>query len=135
VNASGRVSGKAEMAMNFERIRLRNGRTYEFAGVIDSVRTATGETIGVTTDGMVADGSQTEKTVQRGGIGAALGAIIGAISGGGQGAAIGAAIGAAGGAGTVVVQGRDQLDLARGTEFTITSTPRGNQRTSTSRQQ
>ena len=65
--------------------------------------------------------SQTEKTVQVGAIGAALGAIIGAISGGGKAAAIGAAIGAAGGAGTVIAQGRDQLDLPRGTELTITS--------------
>lgn len=69
--------------------------------------------------------SQTEKTIQRSAIGAALGAIIGAISGGGTGAAIGAAIGAGAGAGTFIVQGRDQLDLPRGTELTITSSLRG----------
>ena len=56
-----------------------------------------------------------------GAIGAALGAIIGAIAGGGKGAGIGAVIGAGGGAGTVIVEGRDQLDLQRGTEVTITS--------------
>jgi hypothetical protein len=43
--------------------------------------------------------------------------VIGAITGGGH----GAAIGAGGGAGTVIVQGRDQLDLPPGTELTITS--------------
>jgi hypothetical protein len=122
VNASGRLSGRAEMALNLERIRLRTGQTYEFAGIIENVRATNGDAIGVNSEGAVADGSQTGKTVQRGGIGAALGAIIGAMSGGGQGAAIGAAIGAGGGAGTVLVEGRDQLDLARGTEFTITST-------------
>jgi hypothetical protein len=121
VNASGRVSGRADMALNFDSIRLRNGRTHEFAGVIENVRTADGKTINVDNEGKVGDGSQTEKTVQVGAVGAALGAIIGAISGGGKGAAIGAAIGAAGGAGTVVAQGRDQLDLPRGTELTITS--------------
>ena len=109
------------MALSFETIRLRNGLTYPFAAIIESVRTVAGETIRVEQDGSVADDSQTEKTVQRGAIGAALGAIIGAIGGGGKGAAIGAAVGAGGGAGTVVVQGRDQLDLARGTELTITS--------------
>jgi hypothetical protein len=119
VQASGRVAGRAEMALNFERIRLRNGRTYQFAGTIETVRDANGDTIGVDKDGTVEDGSQTQKTVQRGAIGAALGAIIGAISGGGQGAAIGAAIGGGGGAGTVIAQGRDQLELPRGTEFTI----------------
>ena len=80
-------------------------------------------------DGTVEENSQTEKTVQRGAIGAAVGAIIGAITGGGKGAAIGAAIGAGGGAGTVIVQGRDQLDLPRGTELTITSDLPRSQRT------
>jgi hypothetical protein len=132
VNASGRVSGRADMALNFESIRMRNGRTYPFAGVIENVRTANGETISVNSEGTVEENSQTEKTVQRSAIGAALGAIIGAISGGGQGAAIGAAIGAGGGAGTVIVQGRDQLDLPRGTELTIASRLPRNQRTSPS---
>jgi hypothetical protein len=130
VNASGRVSGRADMALNFESIRLRNGRTYQFAGVIENVRAANVETISVDNEGTVEENSQTEKTVQRGAIGAALGAIIGAISGGGRGAAIGAAIGAAGGAGTVIVQGRDQLDLPRGTELTIMSSLSRSHRTS-----
>ncbi len=134
VNASGRVSGRADMALNFERIRMRDGRTYQFAGVIESVRTANGETIGVDNDGTVEQNSQTEKTVQRGAIGAAIGAIIGAIAGGGTGAAIGAAIGAAGGAGTVIAQGRDQLDLPRGTELTITSSLTRTQTTAPSMQ-
>jgi outer membrane lipoprotein SlyB len=134
VNPSGRLSGRADMALNFESIRMRNGRTYQFAGVIENVRTANGETISVDNDGTVEENSQTEKTVQRGAIGAAVGAIIGAIAGGGKGAAIGAAIGAGGGAGTVIVQGRDQLDLPRGTELTITSDLPGSQRTSTSGQ-
>jgi hypothetical protein len=134
VNASGRVSGRADMALNFDSIRLRNGRTYPFAGVIENVRTANGETMSVNAEGTVEDNSQTDEAIRRGAIGAALGAIIGAISGGGKGAAIGAVIGAAGGASTVIVQGRDQLDLPRGTELTITSSLPGSQRTSTSRQ-
>ena len=121
VNASGRVSGRADMALNLERIRMRNGRTYPFTGVIDGVRTADGDSISVDSEGAVEGDSQTARTVQRGAIGAGIGAVIGAITGGGQGAAIGAAIGAGGGAGTVIVEGRDQLDLPRGTELTITS--------------
>ena len=134
VNTSGRVAGRADMALNFERIRLRNGRTYPFGGTIESVRNVKGEAIRVDNEGKVGDGSQTEKTVQVGAIGAALGAIIGAMSGGGKGAAIGAAIGAAGGAGTVIAQGRDQLDLVDGTEFTIISSIRDGQRTSAGRE-
>ena len=89
------------------------------AGVIESIRTPDGETIRVDSEGTVEENSQTEKTVQRGAIGAALGAIIGAVTGGGKGAAIGAAIGAGTGAGSVFIQGRDDLELIRGTEFTI----------------
>jgi hypothetical protein len=122
------------MALNFESIRMRNGRTYQFAGVIENVRTANGETISVDSDGTVEENSQTEKTVQRGAIGAAVGAIIGAITGGGKGAAIGAVIGAGGGAGTVIVQGRDQLDLPRGTELIIISDLPTSQRASTNGQ-
>jgi uncharacterized protein YcfJ len=127
VNASKRLSGRADLALVFESIRLRDGRTYQFTGVIENVRTPGGEAIRVDNEGTVEEEhSQTEKTVQRGAIGAAVGAITGAVAGGGQGAAIGAAIGAGGGAGTVIVKGRDQLDLPRGTELTIiSSTPRG----------
>jgi hypothetical protein len=128
VNASGRSGGRADLALNFESIRLRDGRTYSFAGVIDSVRTANRETISVDNAGRVAANSQTDNAVQRGAIGVALGAIIGAISGGGKGAAIGAVIGAGGGAGSVLVQGRNQLNLPRGTELTITASGPGSQR-------
>ena len=122
VNASGRVSGRADMALNFQTIAQRNSQASEFSGVIESIRTPNGETVRVDNEGRVEPtDSQTEKTVQRGAIGAALGAIIGAIAGGGKGAGIGAVIGAGGGAGTVIVEGRDQLDLQRGTEVTITS--------------
>ena len=50
---------------------MRDGRTYQFAGVIESVRTTNGETIRVDNEGTVQDDSQTGKTVQRGAIGAA----------------------------------------------------------------
>lgn len=120
VNRAGRVAGRAEMSLEFDRIQLRDGRTTNFAGYIESVRTTSGETVRVDNEGRVQDeGSQTGRTVTRAGIGAAIGAVIGAIAGGGKGAAIGAAIGAGTGAGSVFVQGRDDLELMSGTEFTI----------------
>ncbi|MBS1792628.1 MAG: hypothetical protein JSS81_02170 [Acidobacteria bacterium] len=118
---SGVVSGRANLSLDFDTIRL-NGRTYRFAGIVDSVRQPDGKTVSVNNEGTVRDGSQTTKTVTRAGIGAALGAIIGAIAGGGSGAAIGAGIGAGAGAGTVILQGRDNLELSSGTEFTLTAT-------------
>lgn len=120
VNRAGRIAGRAEMTLNFERIRLADGRTYRFAGLIDSVRTVNGENARVDNEGSVQEGnSQTNRTVERTAIGSAIGAVIGAITGGGQGAAIGAAVGAGAGAGSVYVQGRDSLELMSGTEVTI----------------
>jgi YmgG-like glycine-zipper protein len=120
VDRGGRVSGRSELAMNFDRIRLQAGTVRSFDGYIESVRTPNGEDIRVDNEGVVSEqNSQTSQTVTRTGIGGAVGALIGAIAGGGKGAAIGAAIGAGTGAGSVFIQGRDDLDLIRGTEFTI----------------
>jgi len=129
-NESGRLTGRAGMTLNLRSIRLRNGSSYQFDGVIEDVRTPDGEMVRVDREGTIDNrDSQTQKTVERAAIGAALGAVIGAVAGGGKGAAIGAVIGAGGGAGTVIVEGRDRLDLPRGTELTITSGDPGTQRT------
>jgi hypothetical protein len=120
VERSGRVTGSPEIGFEFDSIRLRNGGTSDFSGYIEQVRTPKGDKVKVDNEGSVKEKSgQTERTVVRSGIGAAIGAIIGGITGGGQGAAIGAAVGAGAGAGSVIVQGRDDLDLPNGTEFTI----------------
>ena len=125
VQRSGRVTGRSQMTLNFDSIRLRDGRSYRFAGLLESVRNSQGDTVRVDNEGSVRDDDQTTKTVQRTAIGTAVGAIIGAIAGGGKGAAIGAIVGAGGGAGSVYVQGRDDLELTRGTELTIrASSPR-----------
>jgi hypothetical protein len=118
---SGRVTGRSQMTLNFDTIRLRDGGTYRFAGVVQSVRTTGGETVRVDNEGAVRDDSQTTKTEQRAAIGTAVGAIIGAIAGGGKGAVIGGILGAGGGAGSVYVQGRNELELMSGTEVTILS--------------
>ena len=122
IDNSGRVSGRAQVSLEFENIRMRDGRSYRFNGIIDSVRTINGETVSVNNEGTVRESNQTKKTVTRAGVGAALGALIGAIAGGGSGAAIGAAVGAGAGAGSVLIQGRDNVELGQGTEFSITAT-------------
>lgn len=120
VESSGRVSGRANIALEFDTLRM-NGREYTFAGNIDSARAANGDTVNLNNEGVVRDGNQTTRTVTRAGIGAALGALIGAVAGGGSGAAIGAGIGAGAGAGSVLIQGRDNLTLEQGSTFTITT--------------
>lgn len=126
VNRSGRVTGRSEMTLDFDSIRLRNGRTHDFSGILETVRTPDGEVVRVDNEGAVRESDQTKTTVTRTAIGTAVGAIIGAIAGGGKGAAIGAAIGAGAGAGSVYVQGRNDLELNAGTEVTVRSTgPQG----------
>jgi hypothetical protein len=119
IERSGRVTGRSVMTLSFDSIRLRDGRSYNFGGLVENVRTSSGEVVRVDTEGAVRDDSQTTKTETRAAIGTAVGAIIGAIAGGGKGAAIGAILGAGGGAGSVYVQGRNDLELNRGTEITI----------------
>jgi hypothetical protein len=122
VSRGGRVSGRSELTLNYESIRMRDGRSYRFAGLTESLRTSGGETVRVDNEGSVEGGNQTNKTAQRAAIGTAVGAIIGAIAGGGKGAAIGAIAGAGAGAGSVYVQGRGDLDLTSGTEVSIRAT-------------
>jgi hypothetical protein len=119
IERSGRLTGRSVMTLDFDTIRLRDGRSYTFAGLVEGVHTTSGEIVRVDTEGAVRDDSQTTKTETRAAIGTAVGAIIGAIAGGGRGAAIGAILGAGGGAGSVYVQGRNDLELNRGTEITI----------------
>ncbi len=119
VERSGRLTGRSQISLDFDTVRTRDGRSYRFAGILDSVRTPDGDVVRVDNEGAVRDSSQTTRTAQRAAIGTAVGAIIGAIAGGGKGAAIGAIIGAGTGAGSVYVQGRDDLELQRGTELVI----------------
>lgn len=121
INRGGRIAGRPEMNFEFEQIRLRDGRTAGFDGYIESVRALGGEEVRVNSENTTVQerDDQTTRTAQRAAIGAAIGAIIGAIADGGKGAAIGAAVGAGVGAGSVYAQGRDDLELRRGTELTI----------------
>jgi hypothetical protein len=120
-NPSGRLAGRANVTLVFDSIRMNDGRDYRFAGNVDSVRLLNGDTVSVSNEGTVRDNNQTTKAVTRAGIGAVLGAIIGAVAGGGQGAAIGATVGAGAGAGSVLIQGRDNMELVQGSEFAITA--------------
>jgi hypothetical protein len=125
VNQGGRLTGRSGMSLNFDTIRLRNGQTYRFAGILTSIRTSNDDTVKVDNEGSAQGDNQTTQTLERAGIGTAIGAIIGAIAGGGKGAAIGGVVGAAGGAGSVYVTGKDNLDLPQGTELTIRASAPG----------
>ena len=113
----------ADMQIDFNTIRLRDGRTAEFDAVLDTVRTPGGVTLRVDASGNVPEQHRSGATVAQGAVGATLGAIIGAVADGGKGAAIGAVVGGAGG--VILAQNRDQhLELPPGTQVTIIVSPR-----------
>lgn len=94
-NASGRVKGRATLAVRFDRLTVR-GESHK----IQTARIATEA------------GSSTKSDVKKGAIGAGAGAIVGGIAGGGSGAAIGAGVG---GAATVLATKGKEVELAAGT--------------------
>lgn len=118
INRSGKVVGNSKLTFNFERIRLTNGQTYDFAGFVQNITDANGKNVKVDEEG-TASKSQTKESIKRGGIGAGAGAILGAIIGGAKGAVIGAVIGGGGGAGSVIVASKNDIELTQGSSFTI----------------
>jgi hypothetical protein len=120
---SGKATGKTELSLAFDTIRLRDGRGSRFAGQVEKVYQSESVKT-VDEEGNVESGSRGKDTATRGVAGGALGAIIGGIAGGGKGAAIGAILGAGVGAGSVLVQDGKTLILEPGTEILIrTSAP------------
>jgi hypothetical protein len=117
VARSGRPAGRVEMSFDFDTVDMRDGHRSDFAGSIESVRTSGDDAVRVESEGRIEDqGSHNERTVERPGRAAAIGAVIGAVAGDSSGAASGAADA---GAGSVFVQGRNDLELTDGTEFRI----------------
>jgi hypothetical protein len=119
VTTPSTVGQTSNVSMHFDQIRLRNGRSGAFDGVIEHVTGPDGRPLRFAGTEGVVDPASSNRAIQRGAIGAAIGGIIGAIAGGGRGALIGAAIGAGGAAATVLIDEGDRRELVRGTEFTI----------------
>jgi len=118
LNKSGKASGKTELSLVFDTIRLRDGRSSKMAAQVEKIYESE-KVKSVDEEGNVETGNRTKDTATRGVGGAALGAIIGGIAGGGKGAAIGAAIGGGIGVGSVFIEGGKELVLEPGTEMLL----------------
>jgi len=98
---SGRVKGRAEIAIAFDRLRIGS------------------ETHTIRTAHIAEEAASTKKKdAEKVGIGAGAGAVIGAIAGGKKGAAVGGAIGAGAGGGVVAATRGDEVRLAAGSVVT-----------------
>ena len=121
IEQSGKLKGKTELSLAFDRIRLRNGESIVFdAQVVEVIGEKSAKN--VDEEGNIESGSKGKTTAIRTGGGAAIGAAVGAIAGGGKGAAIGAIVGGAAGAGSTYIQGSNKVKLDAGTELVIKST-------------
>lgn len=119
---SGRVEGKTTIALAFDSIALREGRSGPMHGQL--VRLGSNAEGDVDEEGTVKSGGRGKQTLKRSGIGAAAGAIIGGLAGGGKGAAIGIIVGGAAGAGSVAIKGSKELKLESGTRMYVRVTSR-----------
>jgi len=94
---SGRVKGRAEVAIDFDRLRIGD------------------ETHRIKTTRIAQEAPSTKKKdAEKVGIGAGAGAVIGAIAGGKKGAVVGGAIGAGAGGGVVAATRGDEVRMAEG---------------------
>lgn len=119
INRSGKVTGASTINLNFDKITMNNGQSYDFAATLRGVTDATGKIVKVDNEGTIKGDSQSNNTAIRGGIGAGIGAIIGAIAGGGKWAGIGAIIGGGAGAGSVAIQDRKDVQITKGSTVSI----------------
>ena len=104
------------ISVSFYQVETPNRARYTINGSLTSLQA---DQVNADNEGTVKGRSNQKRDAVFIGGGAATGAIIGAIAGGGKGAAIGAILGAGAGAGSVYAQGRDDLEMVRGTEVTI----------------
>jgi len=99
--ASGKVKGRAHLAVEFDRIEAHDG-TYTIAATFEATAPSTKE-------------SDAKKI----GIPAVGGAVLGAVIGGGKGAAIGAAIGGGAGTAAVLMTSGGEVELVEGAKLTL----------------
>jgi len=112
-DATSRVAGRTRVLLAFDTIRLRDGKTYRFAGNIDGVTSSNGDIIEVSNQTPVRTANQPPRS--SGGI---LGALIGAIAG----VPVNSAGTSASIPGTILVQRREAMNLGAGSQVMITAT-------------
>lgn len=126
VNRSGRVKGRAEMAIRLETLTLATGRQYKFEPRVASIEDAsTGQRV-IDRENTMQQGSSNGRDLARIAILTGGGAWIGAIAGrtrggfsGAQGAGIGAGAGAAVGLATALLTRGRELELRQGTSLDV----------------
>lgn len=117
VERAGRVKGRAQLGLRFEKLELPDGQALELAASLTALGEEEKETM--SQEGEVKGEGSKKRDVGTIAGGAGVGAAIGAITGGKKGAAIGAGTGAAAGtAVTLLTRGKD-VELKQGSQVQI----------------
>ena len=116
VQRPGRVKGRGELGLRFDRLEIPGGASYDLSA---SLTTLEDEKETVNEEGQVKGEGSKKRDAATIGAGAGIGAVIGAIAGGGKGAAIGAGGGAAAGTGLVLLTRGKDVELKRGSTVAI----------------
>jgi hypothetical protein len=118
IDQSGRLQGRTEMVLQFDRLIMFDGRTARIhAEIIQLYHAPSHETLGV--EGAILSQAKGRSALVGTGFGAGAGALMGAIFGGGKGAAIGSIVGGAAGLGTTAFRGAQKISLPSGLQMTI----------------
>jgi hypothetical protein len=118
IDMSGRLQGRTEMILQFDRLIMFDGRTARIHAEITQLYHAPShETLGV--EGAILSAGKGRSALIGTGFGAGAGAMMGAIFGGGKGAALGSIVGGAAGLGTTAFRGAQKISLPSGLQMTI----------------
>ena len=118
IDMSGRLQGRTEMILQFDRLIMFDGRTARIHAEITQLYHAPShETLGV--EGAILSAGKGRSALIGTGFGAGAGAMMGAIFGGGKGAAVGSIVGGAAGLGTTAFRGAQKISLPSGLQMNI----------------
>ena len=117
IRPAGRATGKAEMRLVLDTIKIPSGQKYAIAA---SLKDADASGVTVKTEGTVeGPGKSMKSAAKEAGIGAGGGAAVGAIAAGGSGALYGAAVGAIVGVAHTIAKHHGAAVLPAGTDMTF----------------
>jgi hypothetical protein len=120
IDKPGKIKGRSEMLLSFDRIVLNDDRWSNFNGTLIEVMAVKGDNIkSVDAEGTALGQNSTKSDVIKVGGATGAGAVVGAVVGGPVGAAVGAGMGAAFGVGAIVIERGKHIRLNRNQQVRI----------------
>lgn len=115
---AGRIAGRAEMNLRFEKLQFRDGTILPIDATLVGIEERAREKVKDSEGTIESEGSKKRDT-KRVGFSSAIGALIGLISGGKKGAVVGAATAAAVGVAGVLATRGSEIQLYPGTKLVL----------------